>query len=151
MPGAGEKAVRAAADISVCPGRASAMMRAAVDLATPSASIGLAPRATSCGGFSRRLNGPRWIAARDCSGGSDAASVGVVRGGVAERIGDGLEQQQEAIALVDLAAAPGLQQVACDAVVRSPQRGSVPVAEAQRRRRAVDDVGHHEDASDLER
>jgi hypothetical protein len=59
---------------------------------------------------------------------------------VLERIGRGREQQQEAVALVDLAAAAAAQQIARDAVVRAPQRRGGGVAEPLGQRGAAHDI-----------
>ena len=59
---------RASGVSSVCPPRANDMTRAAVGLARPSTSSGLAPRATSSALFSRRITGPTCSPARAFSG-----------------------------------------------------------------------------------
>ena len=59
----------------VWPGNANAPMRAVSGLAMPSTSRGLAPRAMSAAGVSRRSTGARWTATRACKGGAMALSA----------------------------------------------------------------------------
>ena len=66
---------RASLVSSVCPGSARDMTRAAVGLARPSTSSGLAPRATSAAAFSRRMTGPTCRPARAVSGTAICASA----------------------------------------------------------------------------
>ena len=97
---------RASGVSSVCPPSASDITRAAVGLARPSTSSGLAPRATSSALFSRRITGPTCSPARAFSGTGQRGQRAVVGQRVAHRIGGGVEHQQHAVGLVDLAAAP---------------------------------------------
>jgi hypothetical protein len=70
---------------------------------------------------------------------------------VGEREEDGvvgrIEQQQHAVGLVDLAAAPARQQVARQAVVRRPQRGHARIAQGHAEARAVDHIGQQQRAA----
>jgi hypothetical protein len=70
---------------------------------------------------------------------------------VGEREEDGvvgrIEQQQHAVGLVDLAAAPARQQVARQAVVRRPQRGQARIAQGHAQARAVDHIGQQQRAA----
>ena len=59
-------------------------------------------------------------------------------------VGGVVEQQQEAVGLVDLAAAPLPHQVARQAVVRRPQRGRLGVAQPLGDGHAVDQVGEQQ-------
>ena len=59
---------------------------------------------------------------------------------VADRVGAVVEQQQHAVGLVDLAAAPRRQQGARDPVVRGPDLGHRGIAELLGHLRAVDDI-----------
>jgi hypothetical protein len=68
-------AARASGVSRICPPRASDITRAAVGLARPSTSSGLAPRATSSALFSRRITGPTCRPARAFSGVGNAASA----------------------------------------------------------------------------
>ena len=65
----------------------------------------------------------------------------VVGDGIGQRVRGLVEEQQEAVGLVDLAAAKLAQQIARDAVVCGRQRGSGGVAQPRRQRGAVDQVG----------
>jgi hypothetical protein len=65
---------------------------------------------------------------------------------VAERVRGAVEEQQKAVALVDLAPAPGAQPLARGTVVRGPQRARRGVAERLGQPRAVDEIGQEEGA-----
>ena len=65
----------------------------------------------------------------------------MIVGRVGQRVGGGVEQQQHAVGLVDLAPAARREQVACDPVVCRPQLGHGGVAERLRQLGAVDNIG----------
>ena len=65
----------------------------------------------------------------------------MIVGRVGQRVGGGVEQQQDAVGLADLAPAARQEQVACDPVVCRPQLGHGGVAERLRQLSAVDNIG----------
>ena len=140
------RASRASGVSRVWPPRASDITRAAVGLARPSTSSGLAPRATSAGAVLAQDHRPHVQAGARLQRHRQRGQRPVVGQRVAHRIGRRVEQQQHAVGLVDLAPAPVRQQVARHAVVRRPDLGHRRVAEALGQLGAVDHVGQQQRA-----
>jgi hypothetical protein len=112
----------------------------------PSTLTDAAPRATSASGLRRSVT---WATCRPGPGRERHLERGegaVVGAGVTGAVGGTLEEQQQAVALVDLLAAPLDEQVARDPIVRRPQRRHPLVAERRRQPGAVDDVGQEQGA-----
>jgi len=105
------------------------MMRAAVAVAAPSPSSGFPPSAISDLLFSRKMTGQTCSPARAGRGGIERSQRALVRQRKADRVCRSVEQQQHAVGLVDLAAAPGREEVACEPVVGEPERGHSCIAE----------------------
>jgi hypothetical protein len=70
----------------------------------------------------------------------------VVRHRKTHGVGGAVEQHQHTVGLVDLAAAPGAQQIARDTVVRGTQLGRGGIAQAFGKLGAVDHVGQQQGA-----
>ena len=117
-------------------------MRAASGLARPSVSIGLAPWAMSSArvlaqGDRADVDAPRGAE-------SELGERRVVAERVAGGIGGLVEQQEEAVGPVDLAAAMADEERAAAAVVLGPDLGGARVAEALDHTSAVHHVGEEE-------
>ena len=108
---------------------ATDITRAAVALATPSTSSGLAPSATSDGAVLAQRDGADMQAGARLERRNELVQRLLVRQRIADRVGSRVEQQQHAVGLVDLAPAPDRQQIACGAVMRGPQRGHLGIAD----------------------
>jgi len=134
------------------PSPASDMTRAAIAFASPSTSSGFAPRAArhvrarvrAQHDFAKVNADPRGH--RRIERGPKRAQPGAIGDREAHRLDRPLEQQQEAIALVDLPAAEAGQEVPRDAVVTRQQIGGGRVADALDEPRAGDEVAQQERA-----
>jgi hypothetical protein len=124
------------------PPRAMAITLAASGFARPSTSTGFAPSATSSADACLSTTAPTCSPARAARPSSAIAKV-IVQG-MARGVGNGVEQQEETVGAVDLAAMVATQQVARPAIVLGPQGARALVAETLRRQGAVDGIGEQQ-------
>ena len=139
-----ERGPAAAALSSVCPPAASAITRAANGLARPSTSRGLAPRAMSGGAVLAQRD--RADVQADTGPQRQRGECLVVVQRVAQRIERHVEQQEKAIAAIDLAPVVARQQVARPAIVLGPQLRGARVTQLLDQQRAVHHVGEEQRA-----
>ena len=136
----------ASADSRICPPIATDITRAAVALATPSTSIGLAPSATSAGAVLAQSDGPDMQTGTRLDRWNEQLQRLLVRQCIAHGVCHCVEQKQHAIGLVDLTPIPDGQQIPRGAVMRGPQSSHLGLADAHRQRGAVDDIGQEQGA-----